>query len=128
MKEVDPLVVPLLLSVHLLDTQLSLFKLSMKSNSANAIRKQVDQNPLTCIWRTISASKVLSSSLTEYLKLAEIGLVQVIGSMEDEGCFSALNIIKNKNRHHLTRTWSCPCTCLLKYIGPWRIFLFRKLS
>ena len=74
-KGIDPVVIPLLLSAHLLDSQQSLFKLSMKSNAANAMREPMDQNPLTLIWRTISTSKVLSSSFLEYLKLSEIGLV-----------------------------------------------------
>ena len=102
-KGANPVVILSLLSAHLLDSQQSLFKLSMKSNAANAMRELVDQNPLTCIWRTISTSKVLSSSFPEYLKLAKVGLVQVIGSVEDERCFSALNFIKNKNCHCLTK-------------------------
>ena len=75
----------------------------MKSNAINAMREPMDQNPLTHIWRTILASKILSSSFPEYLKLAKIGLVQVIGSMEDEHCFSTLNFIKNKNCNRLTK-------------------------
>ena len=76
--------------------------MSIKNNIANAMQEPVDQKPLTCIWRIISTSKVLSSNFLEYLKHVEIELVQLIGSVKDEHCFSMLNFIKNKIWHCLT--------------------------
>ena len=98
----------------------------MKNNAANAMQEPVDQNSLTRIWTTISASKVLSSSFSKYLKLVEIGLVQVIGSVEDEHCFSALNFIKNKNRHRLTENLELSVCMFAQKFWTLKDFLFQE--
>jgi len=65
-----------------LDAQQGLFKLTMKSNAAQAMVEVMalayDKiiptiiNPLTCMWRVINASQLLFAFL-EYLKVVEIG-------------------------------------------------------
>ena len=60
-----------------------------------------DINPITRIWRTISASRVLSHGFQEYLKLAKIRLVHVIGSVEDQCVFSSMSFLKTKLRNSL---------------------------
>jgi hypothetical protein len=60
-----------------------------------------DLNPVTQIWRTISASKVLAHGFLEYLKLAEIALVHVIRSVEDEFVILSGSFLKTKLRNSL---------------------------
>ncbi len=55
-----------------------------------------DFNALTHIWRTINASRVLTNSFPEYLKLVEMAIVHVLGNVEDELRFSFLAFLKNK--------------------------------
>jgi hypothetical protein len=40
----------------------------------------------------LDANKALAAQFSEYVKLAEIAIVQVLGSVEDEWCFSSLNL------------------------------------
>jgi hypothetical protein len=44
----------------------------------------------------LDANKALAAQFSEYVKLAEIAIVQVLGSVEDEWCFSSLNFMKDK--------------------------------
>lgn len=56
-------------------------------------------NPLTKLWRVVENSGMLSDGLSEYIKLAEIAVVLVLGSMEDERNFSTLSFMKDKLRN-----------------------------
>jgi hypothetical protein len=51
-------------------------------------------HPLTQLWTSLATPLVIVFKLREYFKL--IAMVQVIGSIEDERCFSNLNFIKFK--------------------------------
>ena len=84
-----------------LDSQQGYFKIAMKSNDPAAMEPPYDFNHLTRIWRTISASRVLSYGFPEYLKLVEIALVHVIGSVEDERVFSSVSFLKTELRNSL---------------------------
>jgi hypothetical protein len=53
------------------------------------------------LWRKIFTSIVLNLNLSEYIKLAEITVVQVIGSIEDEQTFNTIAFIKNKLHNYL---------------------------
>ncbi len=70
-----------------LDAQHGMFKLCMKNNSKATMGPLFDLNPLTCIWRTIHASCVLTYSFFKYLKLVEMAIVHVLGSIKDEHYF-----------------------------------------
>jgi hypothetical protein len=67
--------------------EVSLFKASMKTNVDNALKLAHLINPLTKLWRYFVTNVHLRSTFLEYLKLAKIAIVQIIGSMEDEKCF-----------------------------------------
>lgn len=69
------------------DSQQSMFKMPMKSNSKATMLLPYDMNPLTYSWRTVNASRLLTHFIAEYVKLAEIAVVHVLGCVEDEGCF-----------------------------------------
>ena len=53
-------------------------------------------NPVTKLWRHLNANFALSSSFPEYMKLAQIALIHVLGSMEDERAFSSVTFLKDK--------------------------------
>jgi len=51
-------------------------------------------------WRTPTSSRILENKILEYIKLVEL-VVQVIGSIEDECCFSTLTFTKEKLQNQL---------------------------
>jgi ABC-type bacteriocin/lantibiotic exporter with double-glycine peptidase domain len=50
----------------------------------------------------INSSLILNEKLSEYNKLAEITMVQVLGSIEDERTFNNLSFMKNEFQNRLT--------------------------
>lgn len=94
--------VPPVLDRYNLETQQSLFKLAMLSNCRKCMEPPFDLNPLTRMWRELDACTVLRvKAFPEYFRLAEVALVHVLGSVEDERCFSSLAFLKNKLRNCL---------------------------
>jgi len=79
-----------------------MFKLAMKSNDCVAMVKPLNVNPLTWLWRTLSTSKVRACAFPKYFKLVEIAMVQVLGNVENECCFSSLAFCKSKLHNRLT--------------------------
>ncbi len=73
------------------DIRQSIFKLVMKSNAYTAVAKLFDVNPLTHLWCTFPASRMLACSFPEYFKLAKITMIQVLGNVEDKQCFKLCN-------------------------------------
>lgn len=67
--------------------EVNLFKASMKTNVDNALKPIHLVNPLTKLWCYFVRNVHLRSTFLEYLKLAKIAIVQIIGSMEDERMF-----------------------------------------
>jgi hypothetical protein len=82
-----------------LDAQQAYFKLAMKNNSQAAMQPPFNENPLTRLWRTLDSASLCI--YPEYMKLAKIVVVHVLGSVQDERCFSSLSFLKNKLRNHL---------------------------
>jgi len=64
--------------------------------------KTIDVNPFTHLWCILLASILLACSFVEYVKLVEIAMVQVLGNVKDEWCFSSLALCKSKLRNWLT--------------------------
>jgi hypothetical protein len=54
-----------------------------------------NKNLVSRLWMKIINSFILIPKLSDYKKLAEIVMVQVLGSMEDERTFSNLTFMKN---------------------------------
>jgi hypothetical protein len=48
------------------------------------------------MWRLVTTFWVLVYNFPEYVKLAEMAMVQIVGSVKDERCFSTLAFIKSK--------------------------------
>jgi hypothetical protein len=91
--------VPALLDPWKLDSQQAYFKLAMVNNFKAAMEPPFDVNPLTRLWRALDAASICIYS--EYKKLAVMVVVHVLGSTQDERCFSFLTFLKNKLRNLL---------------------------
>jgi len=57
--------------------------------------------PTASFWHTCSNSVELKCSLSDWLSLANIALVQVFGSVEEERLFSKLAFVKEERRNRL---------------------------
>lgn len=73
----------------------------MKSNSRTAVLPPYDVNSFTKIWRVLDSNNNLTKTFGEFLKLAEMAVVYVLGSVEDECLFSSVGFLKSKLRNHL---------------------------
>jgi hypothetical protein len=91
-----------LVSPQLLDAQTSMFKITMKKNYEWAVAKPVKTNPTSKLWGKLAENKHLKERISEFFKIAELAIVSVIGSVEDERTFSNLTFIKSKLRNKLT--------------------------
>jgi hypothetical protein len=89
------------LDSYKLDLQTSLFKLTMKSNTEKMLGPPYDQNPITKLWQKLGCNGLLLSKLSEFMRLAEIAITTVLGSVEDERIFSSLKFIKSRLRNCL---------------------------
>jgi hypothetical protein len=96
MRQVDPL-----LDARTLHLQTSLFKLTMRSNSRAAMEEPRDLNPMSKLWRTVGQNSLMLSRLSEWIKVAELAVTAVLGSVEDERTFSSLSFMKSKVRNRL---------------------------
>jgi hypothetical protein len=66
------------------------------------MHKPFDANPVTKLWRTLTSFQILEVKIQKYTKLAKLDVVQVIGSIENECCFSTPIFMKTKLRNILT--------------------------
>jgi hypothetical protein len=82
------------LDAQTLDLQTSLFKLMMKSNAKSAIEEPHDMNPVTKLWMKLGSNALLLSCLSEYMKVANIAMTAVLGSVDNERTFSTLKFMK----------------------------------
>lgn len=53
-----------------------------------------DLNPLTKVWRVHDGNNNLTKNFFEFIKLDEIVVTHVIGSVEDEKTFSSISFLK----------------------------------
>jgi hypothetical protein len=60
-----------------------------------------DMNPVTKLWTKLGFNSLLLSCLSEYMKVANIVVTAVLGSVEDEHTFSTLKFMKSKLRNRL---------------------------
>ncbi len=61
-----------------------------------------DVNPVTRMWLKIQSSPLLVLKLSEYIKVDEIIMLQVLGLVEDEKTFNNLPFMKSKLHNKLT--------------------------
>lgn len=92
---------PEMLSASNLDNQQHLFKITMRSNAEAACGPPFHINPVIKLWKKLGQSLHLRKLISEYFKLADIGCCLVLGSVEDERCFSNLKFLKSCQRNRL---------------------------
>jgi hypothetical protein len=85
-----------LLDPTFFDQQMSFFCLKMKSNNHGALHLLLDCNHIIKLWGRLTSNVTVVDKLLEYLKLIELTIVMVFGSVEDERTFSNVNFLKSK--------------------------------
>ncbi len=78
------------MNVNFLDMQQSMFKLTMKTQATKSMAKPSNTNPLRKSWVTITNNSLLCQCLNEYMKLAKIIVVFMLGSLENESTYPLL--------------------------------------
>jgi hypothetical protein len=73
----------------------------MKSNAEKMLGPPYDQNLVSKLWQKLGCNGLLLSKLSEFMRLAEIAITTVLGSVEDERTFSSLKFIKSRLRNRL---------------------------
>jgi hypothetical protein len=68
----------------------------MNHNVDALMQEAFNMNPIIQMWLKVQFSPLLILELNEYLKVVEIVMVQVLGSMEDERTFKNLAFMKSK--------------------------------
>ena len=71
------------------------------ANCEAACGPPLEVNPVMKLWRKLSMSRHLCSLISEYFEVAEIGCCLLLGSVEDERCFSNLKFLKSCHRNRL---------------------------
>jgi hypothetical protein len=56
----------------------------MKEQASKVMKKPIDVNPVTRLWKSVDANSYLWHALSEWLILAKIAVVIVLGSIQDE--------------------------------------------
>jgi hypothetical protein len=73
----------------------------MKSQAPKVMNELCDKNLVSKMWVTINNNTLLTKWLSEFLKLAKIVMVSILGFVEDECTFSMLTFMKNKLHNRL---------------------------
>jgi hypothetical protein len=68
----------------ILELQFIAFKCIMKTNVVSTMEPPILGNLFTWLWKTVSTSKMLQSTMLKYFKLAKFIASYVLGSVEDE--------------------------------------------
>ncbi len=74
----------------------------MSHNTEAMMQEPSNVNLVTRMWLKIQFSPLLVLKLSEYIKVVEITIVQILGSVEDERTFSNLAFMKSKLHNKLT--------------------------
>ena len=73
---------------------------------------------ITRLWKRISQSEVLRTSISEYFKLSDLCQTMILGSVEDERVFSALGFLKSNVRNKLDKNLE---TCLRLFVTQYNV-------
>ena len=60
-----------------------------------------DFKPMTKLWRTFGQTTMMLSRLSEWIKVVELVVIVVLGSLEEKRTFSILSFIKSKFSNRL---------------------------
>jgi hypothetical protein len=79
---------------HALNVRCSFLKMTMVANSEVVMKEDFLVNLVVRLWTKINSSSIFKCKFSKFLKLVKIACVQVLRSVKDEHCFSALAFIK----------------------------------
>jgi hypothetical protein len=91
-----------ILSSTTLDMQTTLFRHMMKEQASKVMKKPIDVSSFTRLWRSVDANSYLRHVLSEWLIVAKIAVVIVLGSVQDERTFGMVSFMKNRLRNRLS--------------------------
>jgi hypothetical protein len=74
----------------------------MLANFVATMNLPLNCNPCFRMWALLTINQIICSKLSEWLKLVELSMAMVLGSMEGERCFFNLSFMKSKLRNQLT--------------------------
>ncbi len=118
-------IVPTLLLVQNLDCQMSFFNMTMVHNVKPILCEDNELNPINRLWWKFSMPAILTHKLSEYMKLVEITIVQVLSFVENKHTFnivSFMNKLWNRLNIHLDL-----CTkFIMSNFLHFKIFLMNK--
>jgi hypothetical protein len=109
------------LDARTLGFQTSMFKLTMKSNAKVAMEEPKNKNLVTKLWEKKGLNALMLNHLSRFIKIAEIAISIVHGSVEDKRTFSTLGFKKSKLRNHLGRHLDI---CVKVFLQP---FFFQEI-
>jgi hypothetical protein len=95
----QPNVQPSLVDALKLEAQSSFFKVTMLANFVAKMKPPLDCNPCSRMWALLNINQIICSKLSKWLKLVELSMAMVLGSMENDKCFSNLSFMKRKLRN-----------------------------
>ncbi len=73
----------------------------MMSNAQWAMDQPMDVNPMSRLWKKLFPNALLCVQLFEFMKVAKLVVVQIMGSIEDESIVSTLTFMKTKLQNQL---------------------------
>jgi hypothetical protein len=91
----------------------------MKNNSQTNREPPHDFNPLIWLWKGLTTNQVVIHCIPKYIKLVEIIIVQVIGSMEDEHTFNIISFMRSKPKNKFTSHLDLVICMVLIVLHPW---------
>jgi len=90
-------------------------------------QKPFDVNLVTKLWKTLTSFLILKNRILKYIKLVELAIVKVIGSIEDEHSFFMLTFMKTKLWNRLTMHLELVICIFKKSSSLCRIFHLEQL-
>jgi hypothetical protein len=91
--------IPPLLDELNLEAQASFFKMTMLTNYVATMKPPLDYNPCSKMWALLITNQIICSKLSKWLKLVELSMDMVLGSIEDDMCFFHMSFMKSKLRN-----------------------------
>jgi hypothetical protein len=95
--------IPTFLNENMYDLATFIFKIIMQNNHADVLEPPLVYNPITRLWFTLASNNILQHQLLEYFALAKLFITKILGSIEDECCFSTLSFLKSNLLNRLTK-------------------------
>jgi hypothetical protein len=68
----------------------------MLSNAQWVVDQPIDLDILSRFWKKLFSNALLCAYLNEFMQVAILTMVQIMGSMEDERTFSTLTFMKTR--------------------------------